>query len=85
MVTTGEDLTRDMHGKHTLKLTDKAKIEQGEELNDKHIQMAQYLAKTQFPVTGGLNQHFRKERKKGSCTVNTVQIIFFARRGATGL
>jgi len=31
--------------KNTLKLTDKATTGQGEELNDKYTQMAQYLAK----------------------------------------
>ena len=53
-----------MHGKLTLKLADKAKIKQGEGLNDKHIRMAQYLAKMQFPVTAGLELHFCKEKRQ---------------------
>ena len=82
--TNDKDWTGDvwvMHGKHSLKLMDKAAIEQGEELNDKHIQMAQYLAKTQFPVTGGLESTLLQGKKrKGSCTVNTVQIIYCNKR-----
>jgi len=80
------DLTHDdpdvwvRHGKLTLKLVDKAAIEKGDELNDKHIQMAQYLAKVQFPVTGGLESTLFQGKKKGSCTVNTVQIIYCKKR-----
>jgi len=70
-----------MHGKHSLKLVDKVAIEQDQELNDKHIQMAQYLAKRQFPVTGGLESTLLQGKKrKGSCTVNTVQIIHCNKR-----
>ena len=42
------------HGNHILKFSDKRAIEQGEEMTDKHIQMAQHLAKIQFSVVGGL-------------------------------
>ena len=66
-----------MHGKHSLILVDKVVIEQDQELNDKHIQMAQYLEKKQFPITGGLKSTLLQGKKrKGSCTVNTVQIIY---------
>ena len=84
IVTTNDEATDDMwvmHGKHSLKFIDKAVIEQGEELNDKHIQVAQYLAKTQFPVTGGPESTLLQGKKrKGSCTVNTVQIIYCDKR-----
>ena len=55
--TTAASVTNDVwitHGNHTLKLSDKRAIEQDEEMTDKHIQMAQHLAKIQFPVVGGL-------------------------------
>ena len=43
--------------------------------------MAQYLAKTRFPVTGGLKSTLLQSKKrKGSCTVNTVQIIYCDKR-----
>ena len=68
------------HGNHTLKLSDKATIEQGEEMTDKHIQMAQHLAKIQFLVTGGLQSTLlQQKKKKGSCTINTVQIILLTK------
>ena len=58
-----------IHGKHSLKLVDKVAIEQDQELNDKHIQMAQYLAKRQFPVTGSLESTLLEGKKrKGSCS-----------------
>ena len=68
------------HGNHTLKLSDKATIEQGEEMTDKHIQMVQHLAKIQFPVTGGLESMLLQQKKKDSCTMNTVQIIYCNKR-----
>ena len=43
-----------VHDNHTLTTTDKTKIEQSEQLTDKHMQMAQYLAKKQFTLVGGL-------------------------------
>ena len=78
-----EDLTHDVwvrHGKLTLKLVDKAAIKLGGELNDKHIQMAQYLVKVQFPVTGGLESTLLLGKRKSCCTVNTVQIIYCKKR-----
>ena len=46
------------HGNHILKFSDKREIEQDEEMTDKHIQMAKYLAKIQFPVIDGLQVSF---------------------------
>ena len=62
------------HGKLTLKLVDKAAIELGDELNDKHIQMAQYLAKVQFPPR--INPAPRKEKRPlhdEQCANNSLQ------------
>ena len=78
-----EDLTHDVrvrHEKLTLKLVDKEAIKLGGELNDKHIQMAQYLVKVQFPVTGGLESTLLLGKRKSCCTVNTVQIIYCKKR-----
>ena len=81
IVTTNDETTDNvwvMHGKHSLKFIDKAVIEQG---NDIHVQVAQYLAKTQFPVTVGLESTLLQGKKrKGSCTVNTMQIIYCDKR-----
>ena len=56
-------------------------IEQDEEMTDKHIQMAQHLAKIQFPVVGGLQSTlFQQKKKKGSWTANTIQIIYCNKR-----
>jgi len=84
MVATDEDLTRDvwaMHGKHTLKLTDKATIEQGEELNDKHIQMPQYVfSKDPVPCYWWprINTFARKEKRQlhsQYCANNLLQEV----------
>ena len=51
-------------------------IEQSEQLTDKHMQMAQYLAKRQFPLAGGLRSTLLQQKDaKGPCTANTVQIV----------
>jgi len=42
--------------------------------------MAQYLAKTQFPVTDDLESTLLQGKKKGSCAVNTVQITYCKKR-----
>ena len=60
------------HGKLTLKLVDKEAIELGDELNDKHIQMAQYLAKVQFSVKGGLELILPQGKRKGRCTIDNT-------------
>ena len=82
--TTAASVTNDVwitHGNHTLKLSDKREIEQDEEMTDKHIQMAQHLAKIQFPVVGGLQSTlFQQKKKKGSWTANTIQIIYCNKR-----
>ena len=60
------------HGNHTLKLSDKVAIEKDEELTDKHMQMAQHLAKIQFPVVGGLQSTLLQQKnKKGTWKMNT--------------
>ena len=73
-----------VHDNHTLIATDKTKIEQGEHLIDKHMQMAQYLAKKQFPLAGGLRSTLLQQKMvkghKGQCTANTVQIIHCEKR-----
>ena len=69
------------HGNHTLKLSDKVAIERDEELTDKHMQMAQHLVKIQFPVIGGLESTLLQQKnKKGTWTMNTVQIIYCNKR-----
>jgi len=60
-----------MHGKHSLKLVDKVAIEQDQKLNDKHIQTAQYLAKRQFPVTGGLESTLYKVKREKAVAQST--------------
>lgn len=65
--TTAAVVTNDVwitYGNHTLKLSDKRAIEQGEEMTDKHIQMAQHLAKIQFPVVGGLQSTLLQQKRK---------------------
>ena len=73
-----------VHDNHTLIATDKTKIEQGEHLIDKHMQMVQYLAKKQFPLAGGLRSTLLQQKMvkghKGQCTANTVQIIHCEKR-----
>jgi len=68
-----------VHDNHTLMTSDKVQIEQGEDLTDKHIQMAQFLAEKQFPLAGGLWSPLLQQKAvkcvKGQCTANTVQII----------
>ena len=64
------------HDDHSLSLPDRVVIEQGEHLTDKHMQMAQYLAKKQFPLAGGLRSTLLQQKGvKGQCTTNTVQIV----------
>ena len=48
----------------TLKLIDIAVIEQGEEMTDKHMQMAQHIAKFQFPLTGGLQSTLLQQKRE---------------------
>ena len=73
-----------VHDNLTLTATDKTKIEQGEHLTDKHMQMAQHLAKKQFPLAGGLRSTLLQQKTvkghKGQCTANTVQIIHCEKR-----
>ena len=69
------------HGNHPLKLSDKVAIEQGEEMIDKHMQMAQHLVRIQFPVDGGLQSILLlQKKKKGTWTMSTVQIIYCNKR-----
>ena len=42
--------------------------------------MAQYLAKVQFLVTGGLESTLLQGKRKGCCTMNTMQIIHCKKR-----
>ena len=69
------------HDNLSLSLTDKAVMEQGEQLTDKHMQMAQYLAKRQFPLAGGLKSTLLQQKgAKGHCTANTIQIVHCEKR-----
>lgn len=58
-----------VHDNHTLTTTDKTKIEQGEQLTDQHMQMAQYLAKKQFPLAGGLRSTLLQQK-----TVKVIRV-----------
>ena len=69
------------HGNHTLQLSDKVANEKAKELTDKHMQIVQHLVKIQFPVVGGLQSALLQQKnKKGSWTMNTVQIIYCNKR-----
>ena len=63
----------------TLNLADKAFLEQGEDLTDKHIIMAQHLLKVQFPLIGGLQSTLLQQKlpntSKGCYTANRIQAI----------
>ena len=54
-------------------------LEHGEELSDRHIQMAQSVIKKQFPLLGGLRNTLLQEQ---IVTVNTIQIVVI--KGSTG-
>ena len=63
------------------KLTDEATIEQGEELNDKTYTDGTILSKdASLLYTSCLESTLLQGKKKDSCTVNTVQIIFCRKR-----
>ena len=63
------------------RLSDKMAIEQGGEMTDKHMQMAQHLVRIQFPVVGGLQSTLlQQKKKKGIWTMSTVQIIYCNKR-----
>ena len=68
----------------SLNLADKVILEQGEELTDKHINMAQHLIKVQFPLIGGLQLTLLQQKlsniSKGSCTTITIQAIHHKKR-----
>ena len=66
--------------KSVLSITDKMIIESGDELTDQHIQMAQYLLKSQFPLIGGLYNTLKQRQRVIGCTTNTIQIIYCSRR-----
>jgi len=66
--------------KCVLNAEDKMTVEIGDELTDKHIQMAQYLLKCQFPLVGGLNNTLKQRQLVIGCTANTIQIIHCSRR-----
>ena len=66
--------------RHILQMTDKAVLECGEELSDRHIQMAQSIIKKQFPLLGGLRNTLLQEQVVIGCTVNAVQILHCNKR-----
>jgi len=66
--------------KCVLNITDKTIIEIGDKLTDKHIQMAQYLLKCQFPLIGGLYDTLKQQKRFIGWTANTIQIIHCTRR-----
>ena len=55
-------------------------IEHGDDLTDKHIQMAQNLLKCQFPLVGGLQNTLKQRKLVIGCTAKTIQIIHCTRR-----
>ena len=61
-------------------MTDKAVLEHGEELSDRHIQMAQSIMKKQFPLIGGLRNTLLQGQIVIGCTVNTIQIVHCNKR-----
>ena len=68
-------------GRHSLHENERLIIEQGCELNDKHIGFAQSLIKSQFPLIGGLVSTLLQHKSvKGSCAANTIQIIHCEKR-----
>ena len=67
-------------GKHTLNISDKIVVESANELTDKHIQMAQYLIKCQFPLVGGLQNTLKQQQLMIGCTADTMQVIHCNRR-----
>ena len=56
-------------------MTNKAVLEHGEELSDRHIQMVQSIIKKQFPLLGGLRNTLLQKQIVIGCTVNTIQIV----------
>ena len=61
-------------------MTDKAVLELGEELSDRHIQMAQSIIKKQFPLIGGLCNILLQGQIVIGCTVNTIQRVHCNKR-----
>ena len=66
--------------RYILQMTDKAVLEHGEELSDRHIQMAQSIIKKQFPLLGGLRNTLLQEQIVIGCTVNTIQTVHCNKR-----
>ena len=58
-----------------LSLTDKGVIENGKQLNDKHINFAQALLTTQYATVEGLKSTLYQWRFKLDCTKRLVQIL----------
>ena len=55
--------------RYILQMTDKAVLEHGEELGDRHIQMAQPIIKNQFPLLGGLRNCYRSKLLLGVVSI----------------
>ena len=66
--------------RHILQMTDKAALEHGEELSDRHIQMAQSIMKKQFLLIKGLRNTLLQGQIVIGCTVNTIQIVHCNKR-----
>ena len=62
--------------------SDKLLIENGKELNDKHIHYAQSMIKKQFPSVGGLCSTLFQNKlpSKSYTSANTIQIVHCKRR-----
>ena len=58
-----------------LYLGDKLLIRNGQKLNDKHINFAQCLLKSQYPTVDGLNCMLYQHKMKLDCSKTVVQIV----------
>lgn len=66
--------------RHILTFQDKTTLEVGEQLNDKHINLAQYLLKQQFPSISGLANTLLQEKLKVGAQKLAIQIIYCTKR-----
>ena len=73
-------------GRCVLYVTDELLIENGSELMDKHMQFAQNLIKSRYPLIGGLHLTILqgKPYSRGCRAANTIQIVY-SQRESTGL
>ena len=67
------------YDRNTLKHSDKKIIEDGSQLTDKHIQLAQTLIRGQFPRIGGLQSTLLQERYH-NLPSNSIQVVHCLKR-----